>query len=129
MRLKIRYTDIHWWFWAATLVFIIAALAGWTTGFYVVMAISAMQVLFFLVQEKGLNAFPTQIRVVYFAMTLFGFWPDVRLFIYAVLLLGTIMVDLLRSLRHRAHAQSDALESGAPGSTRLALRRSSRRSR
>jgi hypothetical protein len=74
------------------LAFIIAALAGWTTGYYVVMAISAVQVLLFLVKEKSLTAFPTQIRVVYFVMTLFGFWPGVRLFIYAFLLVGTIMV-------------------------------------
>jgi hypothetical protein len=74
------------------LAFITAALAGWTTGYYVVMAISAVQVLFFLVKEKSLTAFPTQIRVVYFVMTLFGFWPGVRLFIYAFLLVGTIRV-------------------------------------
>ena len=92
MRLKIRYTDIRWWFWAVTLAFIIAALAGWTAGYYIVMAISGIQVMFFLVQEKRLASFPTQIRVVYFALTLFGFWPGVRLFIYAILLLGTVMV-------------------------------------
>ncbi len=92
MTLKISPRDIHWWFWAVTLVFIIAALAGWRAGYDVVMAISGIQVLFFLVQEKSFAAFPTQIRVVYFALTLFGLWPGVRLFIYAILLLGTVMV-------------------------------------
>jgi hypothetical protein len=85
MELKINATDIRWWYWAATLAFIIAAIAGWTTGYYVVMAISAVQVIFFLAQEKSLTAFPTQIRVVYFAFTLFGLWPEVRLFIYIIL--------------------------------------------
>jgi len=84
--------NIRWWFWAVTLAFIIAAVAGWTPGYYVVMAISAVQVLFFLVQEKSLVAFPAQIRVAYFACTLFGFWSEVRLYIYIILLLGTIMV-------------------------------------
>ena len=92
MQLKINATDIRWWFWAITLVFIIAALAGWTLGYYVVMGISAMQVIFFLIQENSLVAFPSQIRLVYFAFTLFGLWPKVRLYIYIILLLGTIMV-------------------------------------
>ena len=92
MELKINVADIRWWFWTATLAFIIVAVVGWVLGYYVVIAISAVQVLFFLVQEKNLNAFPVQIRVVYFAFTLFGLWPVVRLYIYILLMLGTIMV-------------------------------------
>lgn len=94
MQLKINATDIRWWFWAITLVFIIAAVAGWEPGYYVVMGISAVQVLFFLAQEKSLVTFPSQIRVVYFAFTLFGLWPEVRVYLYIVLLLGTVMVTL-----------------------------------
>ena len=92
MELKTSTTDIRWWFWAITLGFIVAAVAGWIPGYFLVMAISGIQVLFFLVQEKSLSAFPTQIRIVYFAFTLFGFWLEVRMFIYAILLLGTVMV-------------------------------------
>lgn len=92
MELKINATDIRWWFWATTLVFIIAAVSGWAPGYYVAMSISAAQVLFFLAQEKSLASFPSQIRVVYFAFTLFGLWPEVRFFIYIILLLGTVMV-------------------------------------
>ena len=92
MELKTNGADIRWWFWAVTLAFIVAAVAGWTPGYYVVIAISATQVLFFLAQERSLSAFPTQIRAAYFAFTLFGLWPDVRLFVFAVLLVGTIMV-------------------------------------
>jgi len=92
MELKINAGDIRWWFWAVTLAFIIAAVAGWPQAYYVVMAISAVQVIFFLVQEKSLSSFPVQIRMVYFAFTLFGFWPEVRLIIYIILLLGTVMV-------------------------------------
>lgn len=94
MQLKINATDIRWWFWAITLVFIIVAVAGWEPGYYVVMGISAVQVLFFLAQEKSLVTFPSQIRVVYFAFTLFGLWPEVRVYLYIVLLLGTVMVTL-----------------------------------
>jgi len=59
MGLKINATDIRWWFWAVTLAFIIVALAGWVPGYYVVIGISAVQVLFFLVQEKSLITFPS----------------------------------------------------------------------
>jgi hypothetical protein len=92
MVLKINAADIRWWFWAVTIALIVAAVAGWTPGYLFVMAISAVQVIFFLVQEKSLIAFPSQIRIVYFAFTLFGLWPEVRLYIYIILLLGTIMV-------------------------------------
>ena len=92
MQLKVDVNDIRWWFWAATLAFIIAAVAGWHPGYYVVIGISAVQVLFFLAQEKSLVTFPIQIRIVYFAFTLFGLWPEVRLYIYIILLLGTVMV-------------------------------------
>jgi hypothetical protein len=92
MELKISATDIRWWFWFITLIFIVAAVVGWAPGYYIVMGISAVQVLFFLVQEKSLAAFPVQIRVVYFALTIFALWPEVRLFIYIILLLGTVMV-------------------------------------
>jgi hypothetical protein len=92
MELEIRTSDIRWWFWSVTLVFIIAAIAGWVPGYYVVIGISWIQVLFFMAQEKTLLAFPTQIRVVYFAFTLFSLWSEVRLFIYVILMIGTVMV-------------------------------------
>ncbi len=92
MKLKLEFRDIFWWFWTVTLVFIIAAIAGWTPGYYVVMVISAIQVVVFLLREQSVSAFPTQIRIVYFVWTLTGLWPAVRLPFYIVLLLGTIMV-------------------------------------
>lgn len=92
MKLKLEWKDPFWWFWAVTLAFIVAALAGWTPGYYVVIAISAVQVIVFLVREKDLMAFPMQIRLVYFAWTLTGLWAAGRLPFYALLCLGTIMV-------------------------------------
>ncbi len=92
MTLKMSPADIRWWFWAVTLVFIAAAVVGWAPGYGVVIVISAAQVVVFLVQERSLAAFPTQIRIVYFAFTLFGLWPEVRWFIYLLLLFGTVMV-------------------------------------
>jgi hypothetical protein len=92
MKLKLELADPFWWFWAITLAFIGTAVAGWTPGYYVVIAVSALQVLVFLVRERSVMAFPTQVRVVYFALTLIGLWAAVRLPFYVVLLLATIMV-------------------------------------
>jgi len=92
MKLKINTRDIHWWFWFVTLIFIIAALAGWTPAYYIVMAISAVQVVISLAEEKSLASFPVQIRIAYFVLTLFGLWPVVGSIIYIILLLGTVMV-------------------------------------
>ena len=90
--MKLDFTDPFWWFWTVTLAFIIAAIAGWTPGYYAVMVVSLIQVILFLGRERSVMAFPTQIRIVYFGWTLFGFWPAVRLPFYILLLLGTIMV-------------------------------------
>jgi hypothetical protein len=92
MKLKLELANPLWWFWTITLAFIVAAIAGWTPGYYVVIAISALQVVVFLGRERSMMAFPTQIRIVYWIVTLTGLWAAVRLPFYVLLLLGTIMV-------------------------------------
>jgi hypothetical protein len=71
---------------------VVLAVGGMPWAFEAVIAISAVHLLFFLVQEKSLGSFPTQIRIVYLLVTLFGLWSAVRVPIYIVLLLGTVMV-------------------------------------
>jgi len=92
MELAIKTKEIEWWFWTVTLPFIIFALIGWIPSFYIVMAISFIQILYFSQKEGGLIAFPTQVRIAYFAFTLFGLWTATRFPIYIVLLIGTVMV-------------------------------------
>ena len=50
MKLIMHTRDYRWWFWPVTLVFIIAALFGWLPGFYIVMAVSFVQVIVFLIK-------------------------------------------------------------------------------
>jgi hypothetical protein len=92
MKLKLDYENPFWWIWFVTVAFIISAIAGWTPGYYFVMGVSALQVVLFLAREHSATAFPTQIRIAYFALTLIGLWPAVRLYFFAILLLATIMV-------------------------------------
>jgi len=75
--------------------FIISAIVGWTAGYYAVMAISFIQVIYFIIKEKSIMSFPVQIRLVYFAFTLFGFWIGGRMYMFILLLLGTFMVTFL----------------------------------
>lgn len=92
MELTINVKDVEWWFWAITLAFIILALIGWVPGYYIVIALSGIQILYFTKKEGSLKAFPTQVRVAYFAITLFGLWVAIRFPIYILILIGTIMV-------------------------------------
>jgi hypothetical protein len=95
MKLRLELENPFWWFWAVTLAFIGTAVVGWIPGYYVVMAVSALQVVVFLVRERSVMAFPTQVRIVYFAATLIGLWEPVRLPFYVLLLLATAMVVFL----------------------------------
>lgn len=95
MQLKLEFANPFWWIWTITLFFILGAILGWTPGYAIVMLISALQVLIFLIRERSLAAFPTQIRIVYFVWSLLGLWAAVRLPAYILLALGTLMFVLL----------------------------------
>ena len=56
------------------------------------MIISAIQILFFWARLKSPKAFDTQVRIVYFALTLLGLIETIRFPLYILLLLGTFMV-------------------------------------
>jgi hypothetical protein len=92
MKLNMQVNNPYWWFWPLTLAFMIAAVAGWNLAYIVVMVLSLVQVVLFWARERSPWAFTSQERIVYFALTLFGLWPAVRLYIYILLILGTIMV-------------------------------------
>ena len=94
MKLKIDVSSLEWWFWSITLVFIIAALTGWTSGYSAVIMISLVQTIYIGVRTGSAISFPSQVRIVYFAYTLLGFWPAGRFYCYAILAIGTVMVVL-----------------------------------
>ena len=91
MELTIELNKIDWWFWFVTLVFIAIALVGWIPAYYLVMAISGIQVLYFT-QRDGKWAFTTQVRILYFAVTLLALWTAIRFPLFVLALLGTAMV-------------------------------------
>ncbi len=92
MRLEIHATKPEWWFWAVTLALICAALAGWSTAYRAVMLVSALQVIWFAIATGSLVSFPSQVRLVYLAVTLLALWTPARAWVFAALALGTFMV-------------------------------------
>ena len=92
MKLKIEMTSLEWWFWLVTLVAMIAGLSGRVEGFYLVIAVSIIQFIYFTV-KRGFAAFPTQVRFVYAIFTIIALFDPTTIFYWA-LLVGTIMVTL-----------------------------------
>ena len=95
MKPKIDIESLNWWFWFLNFIFIITALAGWQSGYYMTIIVSLLNLLNCLIKEKSLVAFPVQIRLGYFAVTLLGFWLGGRFYVYVLLLVGTFMVTFL----------------------------------
>ncbi len=124
MRLEIHATKPEWWFWAVTLALICAALAGWSPGYGAVMLVSALQVIWFALATGSLVSFPSQVRLVYFAVTLLALWTPGRAWVFAALALGTFMVTafdrcaialaLARMPWNRSVAPACELTPGAP---------------
>lgn len=92
MKLKIDVGSLHWWFWAVTLLAMVAGLAGRIEGFYSVILVSVVQTLYFTA-KRGFTAFPTQVRSSYCALTIIALFDPTRIF-YWMLLVGTVMVTL-----------------------------------
>jgi hypothetical protein len=90
-----RRTDLWWWYWVATFVLIAAALFGWTLGYGLVIVVGALQLGHSFIRNGSIASLPVQIRLVYFAVTLFGLWEGPRFYVYALLLVGTFMVAFL----------------------------------
>lgn len=92
MKFKVDLKSIEWWFWFITLVAMITGLSGIKEGFYLVIAVSVIQFIYFTV-KRGFAAFPTQVRFVYAIFTIIALFDPSSIFYWA-LLIGTIMVTL-----------------------------------
>lgn len=84
--------DINWWFWFVNLIFIGIAVSIWEDGYYIVMEVSFLNLVFCLLKEKSLLAFPVQVRLVYFLLSFTGFWAAGRFYVYLLLLVDTFLI-------------------------------------
>jgi len=104
MKLSVNPKSREWWYWALTLVCMVAGLAfnylpGEQSaqlsayGFYGVILISMVQTIEYIFL-KGAFAFPSQVREVYTLFVIIALFDPTRIF-YWMLLVGTIMVTFV----------------------------------
>ncbi len=91
MKFTVNPGSIEWWYWFVTFALIIAVLTGWQPGYQGVMIVSAFQVVHFSI-TKGLVVFQTQVRWFYFLITLTAFLPEIKVYMFWALWVGTTMV-------------------------------------
>jgi hypothetical protein len=84
-----RFSDITWWYWAATDLLLAAYLWGWTPGIALAMGLTFVQMLHFTHRTGSLRSFPVQVRTGYFALLAIGLWPSAAV-VHWVQLFGTL---------------------------------------
>ena len=92
MQFKTDPSNLGWWFWLVTILVLFVALIGWTPGYYLAISLSLVHALFFLEETKNVRDFETQLRVAYFAFTLFGIVPGLRVLVFLLLLAETVLI-------------------------------------
>ena len=93
MKFAIQYQDRAWWFWMAITLSIGAGLAGWREGFYVSVAVSALNLLYYIFHDRSLISFSVQVRAVWLAFVLIALWPPLW-WLFIPLFLGMLLVVL-----------------------------------
>lgn len=86
--------EVSWWYWLVTAIFLTFGVAGRPEGFWIALALSAVQVVHFLLREGSAAAFPVQVRTAYFALLLVAQWPPLR-WLYWIPCIGTWAVVLV----------------------------------
>ena len=93
MELKLDFTNPEWWMWTLTLFSFPIGLLGHRWGYVLVIAISGVQVLYFLAKTKDYKAFSTQVRWAYLGLALLG-WVEPTEILYLLMFISTAMVVL-----------------------------------
>ena len=82
------FNDIKWWYWLATAILLVGAVAGVSAAILAAIALTAVQLIHFATRERALAAFPVQVRAAYLALLVAGLYPPLG-FIHWVQLVGT----------------------------------------
>jgi hypothetical protein len=85
----LMYHEVSWWYWAVTTALLFSGLAGNPEGFWLAIALSAIQVVHFRMREDALSAFPVQVRVAYTAMLILFLWGPLNI-LYWIPAIGTL---------------------------------------
>ncbi|WP_455218728.1 hypothetical protein [Kaarinaea lacus] len=85
--------DLVWWYWLATIPFLMAGILGETNGLIIVALLASLQICHFLWREKSLSAFPVQVRLGYLAWFSTGLFPYLEWMLW-IQLAGTSLAVL-----------------------------------
>lgn len=81
-----------WIYWAITDILLIAAVAGWSEGLSLAIALTIIQIIHFYVETPQLKSFPVQVRIAYLILLLLALWSPLFFILYPVILGTTAMV-------------------------------------
>jgi len=82
------YKQISWWYWVVSASLISAGVAGYKAGFFIAIGLTIFQLLHFIIMEKGITAFPVQVRFWYLMLLLVSL-PEPMQLLYWVPTIGT----------------------------------------
>ena len=94
MNVVIKWREVDWWFWPTTLVLIVIGLLGWPAGLAWAVLINGAQVIYFMVRERSVTAFPVQVRVMFFVLMALALLDPTRI-LFIALAVGSAMVTFL----------------------------------
>lgn len=84
----IEYRDIGWWYWLATACLLTVGVSGYPGCFMFAIGLTVFQLCHFVVQERGITAFPVQVRF-WHLMLLIVALPEPFRLIYWIPAIGT----------------------------------------
>lgn len=83
-----EYKDIAWWYWIVTAGFLTLGLMGNSECFVFAIALTAFQLVHFIIREKSITKFPIQVRFWYLMLLLISLPVQMQL-LYWVPAIGT----------------------------------------
>ncbi len=84
----LEYRDIGWWYWLATAGLLTYGVFGHPLGFVLAIGLTVFQLVHYIVREKGVTAFPVQVRFWYLMLLIVALPEPLRL-IYWIPTIGT----------------------------------------
>ena len=84
----IEYRDIGWWYWLVTACLLTVGVAGYPVGFMLAIGLTTFQLCHFVIRERGIAAFPVQVRFWYLMLLVVALPEPLRL-IYWIPTIGT----------------------------------------
>jgi hypothetical protein len=84
----IEYKDIGWWYWLVTACLLSLGVSGDANGFIFAIGLTVFQLFHYVVRERGITAFPVQVRFWYLMLLIVALPEQLRL-IYWIPTIGT----------------------------------------